>query len=104
MSFVVVASKILKESDDFTDYVPASQHRDRGFEHHTGHDHHSSYDTSTGGFQEAVWRVIKLSCENLLNNRAKINKFKLKILTSSLKKDQTIKSKMLQVRLTCPCS
>ena len=30
---------------------------DRGFEHHTGHDNDSSYDTSTG-LQEADSRVI----------------------------------------------
>ena len=36
----------------------ASQPRDRGFEPHTGHDHDSSYDTSTGWFQEADTRVI----------------------------------------------
>ena len=30
------------------DKVSASQPRDRGFEPHTGHDHDSSYDTSTG--------------------------------------------------------
>ena len=30
--------------------VSASQPRDRGYEPHTGHDHYSSYDTSTGWF------------------------------------------------------
>ena len=30
------------------DKVSASQIRDGGFEPHTGHDHDSSYDTSTG--------------------------------------------------------
>ena len=34
------------------DKVSASQPRDCGFELHTGHDHGSSYDTSTGCFQE----------------------------------------------------
>ena len=34
------------------DNVSASQPRDCGFEPHTGHDHDSSYDTSTG------WLVI----------------------------------------------
>ena len=32
------------------DKVSVSQPLDRGFEHHTGHDHDSSYDTSTGWF------------------------------------------------------
>ena len=32
------------------DKVSASQARDRGIEPHTGHDHDSSYDTSTGWF------------------------------------------------------
>ena len=40
------------------DKMSASQPRDRGFEPHTGHDHESSYDTSTGWFQEADSRVI----------------------------------------------
>ena len=30
----------------------ASQPQDHGFKLHTGHDHNSSYDTSTGWFQE----------------------------------------------------
>ena len=49
------------------DKVSASQHQDRGVEPHTGHDHGSSYDT----------RVIQISFENLLHNRAKISEFKL---------------------------
>ena len=32
------------------DKVSASQHRDRGFELHTGQEHDSSYDTSTRWF------------------------------------------------------
>ena len=48
------------------DKVSASQPHGRGFDRHTGHDHDSSYDTSTGWFPE-----------NLLHNLAKINKFKL---------------------------
>ena len=44
------------------DKVSASQPRDRGFEPHTGHDHDSSYDTSTGWFQEMDSRVINISC------------------------------------------
>ena len=43
------------------DKVSTSQPRDRGFEPHTGHDHDSSYDTSTGWFQEADSRVINIS-------------------------------------------
>ena len=43
----------------------------RGLEHHTGHDHDSPYDTSTGWFQEADSRVIKIRCENLFHIRAK---------------------------------
>ena len=59
------------------DKVSVSQPRDRVFELHTGHDHDSSYGTSTGWFKEANSRLIRISCENLLHNRAKINKFEL---------------------------
>ena len=38
--------------------VSASQPRNRGFEPHTGHDHDSSYETSTGWFHEMDSRVI----------------------------------------------
>ena len=44
------------------DKVSASQPRDRGFEPHTGHDHDSLYDTSTGWFQESDSIVINISC------------------------------------------
>ena len=57
----------------------ASQPRDRAFERNTGHDHDSWYDTSTGWFQVADSRVIKISCEDFLQNRAYINKFKLRM-------------------------
>ena len=40
------------------DKVSASQLLDRGFEPHTGHEHDSLYDASTGWFQEADSRVI----------------------------------------------
>ena len=40
------------------DKMSASQPRDRGFEPHTGHDHDSSYDTSTSLFHEANSRII----------------------------------------------
>ena len=40
-----------------------------------GHDHDSLYDTSTYWFHEADSR-LNLSCENLFQKRAKINKFK----------------------------
>ena len=59
------------------DKVSASQPRDRGFDRHTGHDHDFSYDTSTGWLQKVDSRVIKISCKNVLYNRAKINMFKL---------------------------
>ena len=59
------------------DKVSASQPRDCELEPHTGYDHDSSNDNSTGWFREAASRVIQVSCENLLYNRAKINKFKL---------------------------
>ena len=62
------------------DKVSASQPRDRGFEPHTGDDHDSSYDTSTGWFQEAESRVININCLNLFHNRAKINMVKLNVL------------------------
>ena len=59
------------------DNVSASQPWDRGLEPHTGHDHDSTYDASTGWFQEADSRVIDLRCDNLFHSRAKINMFKL---------------------------
>ena len=40
------------------DKVSVSQPRDRGFEPHTGYDHDSSYETSTGCFQGADSNVI----------------------------------------------
>ena len=40
------------------DKVSASQPWDQEFEPHMGHDHDSSYDTSTGWFQEVDSRVI----------------------------------------------
>ena len=49
--------------------VSASQPRDRGFEPLTGHEHNSSYDTSTGGSRKRT-----LESENFLQNRVKINK------------------------------
>ena len=70
---------LYKGSGGLMGKVSASQPQDHGFEPHTGHDHDFSYDTSTGWFQEADSRVIKISCENLLHNRAKINMFKIKI-------------------------
>ena len=44
------------------DKVSALQPRDRGFEPHTGHDHDSSYDTSSGWIQDADSRAIKINC------------------------------------------
>ena len=49
---------IVKGSGGLMDKVSASQPRDRGFGPQTSHDHDSSYDTSTGWFQEADSRVI----------------------------------------------
>ena len=49
-------------SDGLMDKVSASHPRDRGFEPHTGQDHDSSYDTSTGWFLEADSRVIDICC------------------------------------------
>jgi hypothetical protein len=56
--------------------VSASQPNDNGFEPYSGHDHVSSYGTSTGWFQEANSKVIYISCKNLFRNRAYINMFK----------------------------
>ena len=39
---------MVKGSNGLMDNVSASQPRDHGFEPHMGHDHDSSYDTSTG--------------------------------------------------------
>ena len=59
--------------DKVSDSLPG----DRGFEPHTGHEHDSSYDTSTGWFQEEDSRVINVSCQNMFHIRAKMNMFKL---------------------------
>jgi hypothetical protein len=56
--------------------VSASQLRDHEFDTYSGRDHVSSYDTSTGWFQEADSKVINLSCKNLFRNGAKITTFK----------------------------
>ena len=53
---------LIKGSDGLMDKISASQPRHCGFEPHTGHDHKSSYDTSTGWFKEADSRVINISC------------------------------------------
>ena len=45
-------------SNGLMDKVSASQPQDHGFEPHTCHNNDSSYDTSTGCFQEADSRVI----------------------------------------------
>ena len=68
-------------SGGLMDKVFISQPWDRGFEPQMRHDHDSSYNTSTGWFQEADSRVISIICENLLQNQAKMNKFKLKDIT-----------------------
>ena len=44
------------------DKVSASQPQDSWFEPHIGHDHDSSYETSTGWVQETDLRVINISC------------------------------------------
>ena len=46
-----------EESGGLMNKVYTSQPRNRGFESHTGHGYESSYDTSTGWFQEADLRV-----------------------------------------------
>ena len=48
----------VEQGDGLMDKVSALQPRHRGFEPHTGHDHDSSYVTSTGWFQETDARVI----------------------------------------------
>ena len=40
------------------DKVSASKHRGRGFEPHSSQDNDSSYDTSTGWFQEAEYILL----------------------------------------------
>ena len=44
---------LFKWSGGLIDKMSDSLPWDCGFEHHTGRDHDSSYDTSTGWFQEA---------------------------------------------------
>ena len=62
------------------DKVSASQPRKHGFQPHTGHNHDSSYVTSSVWFQEmdSMIKMILISSEKLLHNRAEINMFKLK--------------------------
>ena len=45
--------KMAMGSGGLMDKVSASQSQDHGFDPHMGHDHNSSYDTSSGWFQEA---------------------------------------------------
>ena len=52
----------IKGSDVLMDKVSVSQPRDRGGELHMDYDHDSSYDTSTGWFQEADSKVINRTC------------------------------------------
>ena len=49
---------VLKGNSGLIDKMSASQPEDHGFEPHTGHDHDSSYDTSTGWFQKADLKVM----------------------------------------------
>jgi hypothetical protein len=48
--------------------VSSSQARYHELEPLSGQDHFSSFDTSTGWFQETDSKVIKISSENLLRN------------------------------------
>jgi hypothetical protein len=61
----VILTVSLKGSGGLVVTVSASQPRDHWFEPYSGHDHVSSYDTSTGWFQEADSKVINISCKNL---------------------------------------
>ena len=54
--------------------VSALQPRCREFEHHTGQDYDSSYDTSTGWFGQETLNKL---CENLLHNTAKVKSLNL---------------------------
>ena len=60
--------QVLKGSGGLMDKVSVSQPPDHGFKPHMGHDHDSSYDTSTGWFHEVDSRVINISCYNLFHN------------------------------------
>ena len=68
---------MLNLSGDWVVNVSASQPRVMGLPPTWVYDHDSSYDTSTGWFQEADSKVIYLSCENLFHSWAKISMFKL---------------------------
>jgi hypothetical protein len=65
-----MTNNILKGCGGLVVKVSAAQPKDHGFEPYSGHDHVSSYDTSTGWFQEADSKVIDISCKNLFRNRA----------------------------------
>ena len=56
--FLKKVTIVQKRSGGLMDNVSASQPQDLGFEPHMGHDHDSSYDTSTGWLQEANPGVI----------------------------------------------
>ena len=66
-----------KGEDEWLRYLPLNS-KVVGSSPAQGHDQDSSYDNSTGWFQDADFRVINLSCEILIRNSAKINIFKLK--------------------------
>ena len=51
MCIALIKGKYIKGSSGLMVKVSASQPRDGEFKPHTGYDHDSSYDTSTGWFQ-----------------------------------------------------
>ena len=58
--------------------LSATQPKGRGFEPYIGHDHDSSYNSSTGWCQEAALSMTYLSCENSFHNQPEIITFKNK--------------------------
>jgi hypothetical protein len=70
----------LKGSGGLVVKVSASHPRAHWFEPYSGHNHVSSYETSTGWFQEPDSKVITISCKNLFRIRAKINIFKYSLV------------------------
>jgi hypothetical protein len=75
---------LFKGSSGLVVKVSASQPRDYGFEPYSGHDHVSSYDTSTGWFKEADSKVINISCKNFFAIELKKNMLKPNWLGSVL--------------------
>ena len=62
--------RIRLRSGDLMDNVSASQPRDRGFEHHTCHDHDSSYESIVNLLKE--WQPSSLAIRSWQSSNLKL--------------------------------